>query len=74
LSLFVLYNGGCEKRSLLILLTPVILYSFFIFFVGEFMSGEQLKLELNKIALSQAEHDVDLRHKWEQESHWRSQC
>jgi len=37
------------------------------------MSGEQLKLELNKIALSQAEHDVDLRYKWEQESHWKFQ-
>jgi len=29
------------------------------------MSDEQLKLELNKFSLSQAEHDADLRHKWE---------
>ena len=37
------------------------------------MSEEQLKLELNKIALTQAEHDADLRHKWEQESHEKFQ-
>jgi len=37
------------------------------------MSDEQLKLELNKFAISQAEHDAELRHKWEQESHWRFQ-
>jgi len=29
--------------------------------------------KLNKFAFSQAEHDADLRHKWEQESHWRFQ-
>ena len=37
------------------------------------MSDEQLKLELNKFAITQAEHDADLRHKWEQESHWKFQ-
>jgi len=37
------------------------------------ISGEQLKLELSKLSLSQAEHDANLRHKWEQENHWRFQ-
>jgi len=37
------------------------------------MSDEQFKLELSKLSLSQAEHDANLRHKWEQENHWRFQ-
>jgi len=70
LSLFVLYNGGCGKGFCLACLSVL----FCTRALGGFMSDEQLKLELNKFALGQAEHDVDLRHKWEQESHWRSQC
>jgi len=38
-----------------------------------FMPDEKLKIELNKFTISQAEHDAELRHKWEQESHWKFQ-
>jgi len=37
------------------------------------MSDEQMKLKLNKFSLSQVEHDADLRHKWEEENHWKFQ-
>jgi formate-dependent nitrite reductase membrane component NrfD len=37
------------------------------------MGSEEIKLELNKFSLEQAKHDADLKHKWEQESHWKWQ-
>ena len=34
------------------------------------MTNEQMRLELSKLSISQAEHDLDTRHKAIQETHW----